>query len=243
MYTHSKFDHEFDHDVPTTTSIVMASTPRCGSSLMCEAFCLLGVAGAPTEFFDEQTESGFCAAWNCQPGPDYLRALLSKKTTANGVFGFKSHFHQYRRTFGLEQLPDLPNLKFILLTRQDKVRQAVSYSRAIQTNQWAAMHRATDDAPKFDFDQISNLVTRIQREERQWKEFFAQHSIEPVVMVYEEFSREPFESAKKCLGRFDIQCPEPPWPELTLTKQSDDLSEQWVQQFQQHQSQSSNATA
>ena len=236
MYTHSKFDHEFENSPAQSACIVLASTPRCGSSLLCEAFCLLGVAGAPTEFFDEQTEAGFCAAWNCEPGPDYLETLLAKKTTSNGVFSFKAHFHQYRRAFGLAELPALSNLKFIQLTRNDKVRQAVSYWRAIQTNQWAATHQSTDDAPQFDFEQIKKLVVRIEREESQWHEFFTQHAIEAVEMVYEEFSIEPFPAATECLSRFGILCPQPPWPELTLTQQSDGLNEEWVRRFHEQSS-------
>ena len=158
---------------------------------------------------------------------------MEKKTSPNGVFGFKCHFHQYRSEFGLRIIPvDLPNLKYISIKRRNRVRQAVSYARAIQTNQWAVTHHSTNDSPEYNFVQIKTLLERIRQEERKWETFFSTHNIQPLRLVYEEFSGDMLAAVSDCFSHLGLAVPAD-WqlPELTLKKQADELSENWVQRY------------
>ena len=74
--------------------------------------------------------------------------------TPNGVFGFKLHWHQMPALSSrlLEARPEaersatrpvfhlmeerFPGVRFIWLTRRNKVAQAISYYRAAETNVW-----------------------------------------------------------------------------------------------------------
>lgn len=233
MYTHTKFDHEFIDSPLPSIGYVVCSTPRCGSSLLCETLSRTLLAGVPTEYFDEMTRQDFCRVWKIDKNEHYLPALIRKKTSPNGVFGFKAHFHQYAETFGTESLPNFcPRLKYIWVSRRDPVRQAVSYWRAIQTNQWASTHQCTNDSPQFDFEQIRKLKQQNEFEQREWKKFFDRHAIQPLQLTYEEFFPQPINAAKRCLEFLEIARPgQLPDIVLTLQRQSDELSEQWVRQF------------
>src|SRR6266540_4982359 len=99
MYTHHKLDHEFEHGGAASVTFIVCAVPRSGSSLLCELLCMTGVAGAPTEFFDPELEARFRAAWAVESFDEYLQALVVKKTTPNGVFGFKAHYHQLANAF------------------------------------------------------------------------------------------------------------------------------------------------
>lgn len=233
MYSHTKHEHEFvDSPLPSTCYIVF-STPRCGSSLICEALCNTGLAGAPTEYFDENTRLEFCRRWQADSWDDYLTALLKKKTGPNGVFGCKAHFHQFEIAFGTEQIPPVfPNLKFIWLTRQDKVRQAVSYARAIQTDQWSSQSASNNNSPVFDYQQIERLQKQTEREEMRLEDFLKKHSISPLKLVYEQITTDPFSAAVKCLEYLEVVIPESQsFSPITLTKQSDELSEDWIKRY------------
>ncbi|GAC1614283.1 MAG: hypothetical protein NVS4B7_06270 [Ktedonobacteraceae bacterium] len=81
---------------------------------------------------------------------DYLMQVLEEGTTPNGVFGAKmmwSYFDDF--ISNVRQIPNysdmatsdlvstlFPDLHYIWITRQDKVRQAVSLWKAIQTYTW-----------------------------------------------------------------------------------------------------------
>ena len=80
---------------------------------MCEALFNTGLAGAPTEYFDQDTRDRFGQIWHVktlnksqdESLDDYLQELLKRKSSPNGVFGSKAHFHQYELTFGVDKLP------------------------------------------------------------------------------------------------------------------------------------------
>jgi trehalose 2-sulfotransferase len=233
MYTHHKFDHEFQGGVEPRVSYMICSTPRSGSSLLCELLFNTGLAGAPTEFFDDNQLRDFANVWGTSTLDGYLEALLDKKTSPNGVFGCKAHFPQLERVFGERDIPSLlPNLRCIYITRRDQVRQAVSYARATQTNQWASDHAVLNDNPVFDADQVTSLLRQIQAWERDWERFFEENALDPLRIEYEELVERPEAVVREVLAFLDVTVPEPfVLSPPTLEKQSDELSEEWVRRY------------
>ena len=103
-----------------------------------------------------------------------------RRTTPNGSSAPKLFWFQFQylltklgRTFGRNGWdPSLlnevfPNLRFVLLTRRDKVRQAISYVRAIQSDVWWSIPgdpeaRPTPKAePIFDREEIERRVAHL----------------------------------------------------------------------------------
>lgn len=173
-------------------------------------------------------------AWNQIEVKDYLPSLLEKKTTPNGVFGFKAHFHQYVNTFGDDELPKCaPIVKFIHIKRQNTVRQAVSYCRAIQTNEWASTHEGSGGQPSYDFELILKLKRRVENENNKWEHFFDKHGIRPLRISYETMQSQVWVAVEETFRFLDL-----PWENrwanlnLTLEKQSDEINDDWVSRFQ-----------
>ena len=245
MYSTSKYQHEFQNSQPPSTCYFVFSTPRCGSSLLCEALFNTGLAGAPTEYFDQDTRDRFAQIWHVdsldKSLDDYLQELLKRKSSSNGVFGSKAHFHQYELTFGVEKLPSVfTNLKFILVSRRDVVRQAVSYFRAIETNQWASHLPSSNESPIFDYKKIDQLRLQTEQEQQRMDEFFLRHQIEPLRLTYEDFCDTPQQAARDCLQFLDVKFDKDlEIQPITLKKQADELSQRWVQQYLQCQSEES----
>jgi LPS sulfotransferase NodH len=233
MYTHHKFDHEFSGDTRAEIAYVVCSTPRCGSSLLCEHLCNSGLAGAPTEFFDRESYDGFSKAWGATSFEDYIPKLVRKKTSPNGVFGFKIHWDQYVDFFSDRDLrAEFPNLRFILITRRDRLGQTISFSRAVQSGQWAHDHIVRNHELRFDYDQIVAFHHKIVREEQEWNRFFAANDIEPVRIVYEDLVKAPQKRVADILTAIGVAVPNgfrllP----ATLKKQADGLSMWWRQRF------------
>src|SRR5829696_7123654 len=150
---------------------------RTGSSLLCKALEATGIAGKPNEWF------------NCKP--DLLddfhltshaglqQQLWNLGSTTNGVFGIKHSFYEPHFSHLIETLRNFPhcppeetnrtmvweyafpNHRHIFMTRRNKVRLAVSWWKAIKTQDW---HRLSGVSPKsvdltgaYSFDAIHHL--------------------------------------------------------------------------------------
>jgi LPS sulfotransferase NodH len=223
----------FEGAPPPSVSYVVCSVPRSGSSLLCDLLANTDLAGAPMEYFDPDAIEAFRRSWGVGGTfDDYLAALLARKTSVNGVFGLKLLFGQLAELGGRNLGDVLPDPRFVYITRRDQVRQAVSFARATQTEQWASDHPAPAAPPVYHRDQIQAMLEWIRRDEELWERYFRHHSISPLRIVYEDF----VESVEQTvLGAMDfIGIERPPGFRLmppTIERQADELSEEWVQRF------------
>ena len=242
------------------TSYVICAVQRSGSFLLCEALKNTGLAGFPEEYFlnGEGWEEG---EWARQHGvttrSDYLRLVFDKGTSANGVFGTKIMWNYFPTMLDrLKELPgyggwnapelmaDLfPNLRYIWIIRRDKVRQAVSWAKAGQTNIYG-WHKVESPVPRqeptFDFPFINNLYNLILEGEAGWQTFFEACSVQPFQVVYEELVEAYEETALRILDYLNIPFPEDlVFGERRLQKQADALNEAWVENYLQIKQQTS----
>ena len=160
MYSHHKFGHGWEGSPPPHVSYIVCSMPRSGSSLLCDVLAGTELAGAPTEYLDLNQMEAFQREWEVSGLEEYLAALRDRKTSPNGVFGLKAHFHQLRDVLGERDLDaEFPGLRFVYIRRRDHVRQAVSWARANQTGQWASDHPVRHPGePRFDQAEIAALI-------------------------------------------------------------------------------------
>jgi len=233
MYLHHQFDHVFEGSPPPTISFLVCSLPRSGSSLLCDVLASTELAGAPTEFFDPNHMDALARIWGAHGLDEYLRALLARKTSRNGVFGFKAHYHQIKNTFGDRDLREVfPKLRFVYITRRDRVRQAVSFARAMRTEQWAAHQPARFEPGPFDAAAIGDALEWIEREEALWEELFANMRESPHRLDYEDLVHDVEGSVLAVMRFLGIELPDGlRVPSPTLERQSDSLSEQWVRRY------------
>jgi LPS sulfotransferase NodH len=235
------------------TSYLICATARSGSSLLCEALNDAQLAGRPWEYFYDVHEAMWRERWQIPPEApfeDYLARVMDYAATPNGVWAakvmmgyFKGLLGRLRATARLSgrDLPDsellaraFPNLRYVWITRRDKVRQAVSLARAIQTQAWWAEMEPVRD-PSYDFAAIDRLLQLVVLHEAGWQSFFAAHAITPFVVVYEDFVHRYGATALDILDFLavphpgDLAVPEP----KLMRKQADALSEQWVERFLQ----------
>jgi len=233
MYSHHKLDHSFDPLTPPVLCYAVCSTPRSGSSLLCEHLCNTGLAGAPTEFFDRDSYDAFRAAWGCTSFEHYLAELLRRKTGPNGVFGLKLHWEQYLDFFAAHDVRRLfPNLRAVLMTRRDRLGQALSFSRAAQTGLWAAHHTPTNPEAVFDRAQIARFLEKIEVEERAWEELLHAQGLAPVRVVYEELFVRPQPVVVGVLRALGIPAADDlVLPPPSLRRQADRRTVEWRRRY------------
>lgn len=192
--------------------------------------------------------------WGTSNYADYLARVIEQGTTPNGVFGAKLMWGYFDDFIGhLRQIPSyrdiavpdllstkFPNLHYIWATRQDKVRQAVSLWKAIQTSTWRMEESplAKDQSPSppkelvFHFEAIDHLVQRIVAHEAAWGQFFDACRVQPFTVVYEELTVAYEATALNILRYMHVPIPENlTFAERRMKRQADALSEEWVQRY------------
>lgn len=231
-----------------TTSYMICATPRSGSTLLCEALKNTGVAGNPDEYFGPMHVERWLAQWGQLSKKEYLDRVLAHGMGINGVFGmkvmrsywgnFRQHLHQ---AVALPSTSDpallnacFPNLKYIWITRRDKVRQAVSWLKFIQGAMW---YWESDVPQKVEVlemrpEIISDFILQTAVHESAWLAFFEQAGIQPHIVVYEDFVEAYEETAKDILNYLEIPYPKDlVFGKRRLKQQSDALTETWVAHF------------
>ena len=229
-------------------------TPRTGSALLCQLLRATGVAGRPEEYFWRDNEPLYRARWHVTSYDSYLERAIEEGTTPNGIFGAKvgagvhlSHFfHQLCTLPQFEAAtPSLcailsalfPDLKCIWLTRRNKVRQAVSWWKAVQSHIW--VQHATEvprTAPPltYHFAAIDQLTNESLMQDAAWAECFTAWHIKPLTIVYEDFIDDYAGTVAHLLRYLEVSDPYVlDETAITLARQADSLSEAWVQRYRE----------
>src|SRR5262249_55942943 len=126
-----------------------------------------------------------------------------------------------------------PRLRCIQLTRGDRLRQAISKARAIQTNRWVAGkegHRKCE--PVFDPELINHCLISAEISEKLWSRFFQRNEIQPLAITYEDLCADYPGTVTRVL---DFLCLRPPrdfilGPPQTQ-RQADTLTDEWLERY------------
>jgi LPS sulfotransferase NodH len=226
-------------------SYFICTLPRSGSWLLCESLEQTRIAGRPREYFEPKLfQNGSEATYS-----GVVARIIRAGMTKNGVFGVKFHWYQfehspriiaqdcdYKVSVPCLMAEKFPNLKYVWLTRRDKVRQAVSYFRASKTGQWwniPGVNKSTDApaVPKFDFDRIRYLENLVVNHEAKWQKYFEEHAIDPLVLVYEEVADDHRAAVLEVLSYLKVPYPKRTNFEPRLLRQADTLTEEWVERY------------
>jgi trehalose 2-sulfotransferase len=237
MQIPDRFVFEFEERVEPRVSYMICSQPRSGSSLLCEMLANTLHAGMPAEYLRADRVAMLKRRWAVETFDGYLRALTERKTSPNGVFGLKVHWGQYVEVVDERDPASLfagvaPAMRFISVRREDHVRQAVSWVRALQTGSWSTVLGPEQAPPVFDPDDIERKIGRLEKEEAAWERLFERHAITPHQVTYEQLAEAPEDTTRAALDFLGVELPpgfrfDPP----LMQPQSDELSEEWVARY------------
>jgi LPS sulfotransferase NodH len=240
-----------DIELPLASYFV-CTTARTGSTLFCWALGSTRVAGTPAEYFFTPGVGQFVTQWGLRDPTfsQYLHEVIARTTSKNGIFGAKIMYPHFVELLNLlraligTQDPDplhvigavFPNPQFIFLTRRDKVRQAISITKAFQTSIWnVPKDRPVEPSrePYYSTEEIDRYLTKHVLEfEARWEAFFLDNDISPIRVTYEDFvhayGRTILNSVSE-LGialQADIAFADPP-----LRRLADATNERWLAEY------------
>lgn len=228
-------------------------TQRTGSTLLCKAIESTGIAGVPREWFNCPPD--LLTTFKKENHAELQEYLYKLGSTPNGIFAinhsfYQPHFSQLtetlrkfpacspdetRRTVIWEQV--FPEHRHIFMTRRNKVRLAVSWWKAIQSEEW---HISTNEprtpadlADKYSFDAINHLYNECSMREAGIQELFTEGGIMPLNIFYEDFIQNYEGTVRTILDYLGLDSKSVNITPPALTKLADDISEEWAQRFRE----------
>lgn len=241
-------------------SYLICCAERTGSTLLGDALIGTGVAGRPRSYFNRVAHFNprlQQILGNAKDDDTYLDKVMVAATTPNDVFGAKVHWEHFLSLVakvdrrppatagqGAASVPErlracFPDLRYVWLTRGNKIARAISHYRAKKTGRWQIDARwITDDTggegePPFDFDAIDALVRAGEVEDARWRGFFQQHEISPLALTHEEVVRDLEGVVRRVLGFLGIPAENLKMPAPTLRQQADKSSREWELRYRQ----------
>jgi len=243
---------------------VLCSHTRSGSTLLSEAMHQAGGMGCPVEYFHFGFQPTMMQMWGAADLESYIRALYRYRTDLSGSLGMKifwmdvldlcqSRFPENAELINadLENRPEaalriyqmvatifeeiFPNPQYLFLTRQDRLRHAISSMISGQVKIYRDISGATKPAPAgqpaYDYDSILNRIRYFAYCDSRWNDFFDTAGIVPYRIFYEDLStdyegtvKNLFVSLGKCDGDTKIKNPR-------LQRQANRLSEEFAMRF------------
>lgn len=187
-------------------ALVVASTPRTASTLLCRLLWATGLAGAPREYVNpvglrdwawrrsgpvarvalERVPVDAVPGWAAVAQRSgafrraHLGAVVDARTDRHGIWSTKLHAH-HARVWWSELRPLDPVV--VRLSREDRVGQAISWARARRTGRWSSEQRGRGWADRPDPAAVDRALARIDADERWWQ---AQLSGRPVLHLSTE---------------------------------------------------------
>ncbi len=202
--------------------------------------------------------------WSRTAYDRYLDWVLEVGTTDNGVFGAKlmwgyvedfvsllRNIPEYRYVPMADILSEVfPDLTFVRVVRANKIRQAVSLWKAVQTASWRDESSSSNgDQPedtdasykgfidehrpalRFHYGAIKHLLDQLIQQEAAWDAFFEHSRIKPVFILYENFASEIEPSTRNVLERLGIEPPDDLHLEPRMKSQSDGINDDWARRY------------
>jgi len=210
---------------------LICTHPRSGSTYFCQLLESTGKLGHPTEYFNRG---------NMLPRePDYpedlgaqARYLIAHSATANGIRAGKVFLFTFERLVHERVLHHFEGFNLVYLDRADKLAQAISISRSLQSQAFRSDFEGDEQPAEFYFSDLKARLMRLVHTDESWHKFFADNRLRPIRCRYEEVVADPQRAVDRIARSLRIAEPVPIDPaRVSLQTQRDDRSAEWRARF------------
>jgi LPS sulfotransferase NodH len=180
---------------------------------------------------------------------EHLERSFRLGTTANGVFGSKLMWNQLDELktlasqldeyAGLE-LPELLDAlfgdpRYVWVRRRDKVRQAISLWRALQTREWSSGDSDSGERASelgYHFEALDHLVRLLSDQDDAWGRYFASIGSPQLTIPYEdELERDQAGTVRRALDHIGVALPDGWEPAARVARQADAINDEWYDAY------------
>jgi len=192
------YSKDLDQSHLTSFRYLILSSPRTGSSMLCSALRATDMAGMPFEYFHPEGLRTWFKERSETNIFEFVNNLERRRTTSNGYFGIKVHYNQWKKlceSHGTDQMVEYLGQqdRVILVTRRNKIRQAISCLVAQKTNIWQIEidekrdYKVPSWQDSYSFE-ITQLLFQLSAQEFAWKKTLRDNQIQFLELAYEDMS-------------------------------------------------------
>ena len=233
-----QFSSSLNADAPseTATTLVIASTPRSGSHMLGHALGKTGAVITPFEYCNPANLAEWKRLLEVSDTRDAIREIMRRRTNTAGIFSIKAHFSHCRVLGGASDfLRFFPNSKVVFIRRPDALRQAISYSVALQTQVWIDGQELVGTEARYDPQQIEKCLEDVAIQNACWTSSFAECGLTPLHVDFDRLQTDLPCELKRILRFTGIELPLDVLPETAPTRSQNvpSRTEDWVRRFSQ----------
>lgn len=181
------------------TSLIICTTARSGSNLLCDYLNNTGAIGVFAEYFNPDVVRKGTFGKRFEFGSqvsvtEYIQFLRSSYATPEGAWGAKLLYEDIEHLVVFPAMRDLlSSARLVFLRRRSKLSQAVSYYLAKTTGKWVATDKALTplEDVEFDFAAINRHLEMLARQEALWTTLFRRFKQRPLEVIYEDLIESP----------------------------------------------------
>ncbi|PKV13415.1 Stf0 family sulfotransferase [Xanthomonas prunicola] len=228
-------DFDFDGSVEPRLKVMVAAIPRSGSTYFCLELWRSGAFGAPAEYLNLMNRrEDMIPRLASGDIVKYWSEVQRLRTGPNGVFSYKAFIQDFRQINSTEPrlLKEIGADKVIYLRRRNREEQAISYSRAFQSNAWFADVRE-QATPVYSLDNITTALDWISSLESSWERIFERKNCAPLRLWYEDIVEQPIDTLKQVSAYTGVALEDARaiWVPR-IKRQRDLMTDQWLGHYQ-----------
>jgi LPS sulfotransferase NodH len=226
--------HDFPHQETPDKTLVIASTPRCGSHMLGHTLHQTGAFGFPLEYANPANLQEWKRRIKTDSTERVITELTRRRTSPNGVFGIKLHYTHINVLGGFASVQALfPAAHYVLLSRKGILKQAVSLAIARQTGVWiAGQEPKHNNPPQYRFEQIEKCLREVILDNASWRYTLAANGCNYIEMDFDSVRKNLGASVQTIADFMGVQLGDDQAQEEHVTsRQGSSLNEEWVARF------------
>lgn len=237
----NSFSKQFsvDRDFPAFEGkqhgVLIASTPRSGSNLLGQTLWTTGKFGDPLEYLHDMHFAVWSNRFDTTHDPKAtIESIIRHRTSPNGVFAIKAHYPQTIEFGGPQAVVDQFGLKkAIVITRYDKLAQAISLTIAKQTNCWISFD-APQKEPQYNENAINHSFMQIIRQEMMWMNYMKNANMPYKMVLMEDFLANPDRVIREIFDFTGVSLSNDDKCQFVTSRQSNHINDEWYKRYHLH---------
>lgn len=226
---------------------------RSGSTYLCQLLENLCYAGIPGEHYTLHGEASLSEKYKVSSYDELIDKIWEIGSTSNGVFADKATGHNHYHKQIIEEISQLkkvpipesyedlwqsifPNCKHVLIIRTNKIRQAVSWWKAIQDNQWHLFGDQSNQQEmdfyddKYNVNALRHLYNEAILRDIANQEYLVENKLNFITVTYEDLVANTLQELNRVLSHVNLPITNQ-LPSTNIKKTSNELNELWVNRF------------